>query len=241
NLEYVTGFFDLDISYVLAWNLDGTSYLPGSPNGHFATTPQMGITNMLLINDMDDDRMADIVAAANDDPFSNYMVQRIYAWGNDASLLSDFPLIVAPSTSTSRRHTPSIGDIDGDGYVDMIMTTADDKLVFVNLHGKVYHECASPVKHWRYNRRMNNIIPKPNQCNPTDNEDDDNIVPSTFSLRQNYPNPFNPTTTIQFSLETKSITKLTIYNILGQNINSIINEELPSGNHSIVWDGKDQN
>jgi len=241
SLEYITGFFDLDISYILAWNLDGTSYLPESPNGHFATTPQMGMTNMLLLNDMNDDRMADIVTVANDDPFSSYMVQRIYAWDNEASLLSDFPLIVAPGTSTSARYTPSVGDINNDGYVDIIMTSADNSLLFVNLTDQVYHECASPVKHWRYNRRMNNIVPKSIQCNPTDNEEENNIKPSIYSLSQNYPNPFNPTTTIQFSLEKKSYTQLLIYNILGQNINSIIDKELPSGNHSIIWNGKDHN
>jgi len=238
-LEYVTGFFDLDISYILAWNLDGTSYLPGSPNGHFAVTPQMGIANMLLLNDMNDDRMADIVAVANDDPFANYRVQRIYAWDSEASLLSDFPLVVAPGTSTGNRHTPTVGDINNDGYVDMVMTTADNNLVFINLPGNIYRECSAPVGHWRYNRRMNNIIPEPIPCDPTDITNNETIVPSGFGLSQNYPNPFNPSTTIQFSLETKSFTQLSIYNILGQNIKTIINEELPAGNHSIIWDGLD--
>ncbi|RKX20261.1 MAG: hypothetical protein DRP51_06005 [Candidatus Zixiibacteriota bacterium] len=239
SLEYVTGFFDLDISYILAWNLDGTSYLPGSPNGHFSVTPQLGIANMLLLTDMNDDRMADIVAVANDDPFANYMVQRIYAWGNDALLLPDFPLIVAPGASTSNRHTPSVGDINGDGYIDMIITTADNSLAFVNFPGQLFRECSSPVKHWRYNRRMNNIIPQPIQCDPTDISDDRQQLPLAFGLSQNYPNPFNPATTIRFSLETKAHVRLSVYDILGRKITTLINEELPSGNHSITWNGKD--
>ncbi|MCK5051833.1 MAG: T9SS type A sorting domain-containing protein [Candidatus Cloacimonetes bacterium] len=59
----------------------------------------------------------------------------------------------------------------------------------------------------------------------------------------NYPNPFNPTTTISFNLTTEITenTELSIYNIKGQKIQSLINEQLPPGQHSIVWNGKDAN
>jgi len=146
---------------------------------------------------------------------------------------------VAPGASTSNRHTPSVGDINGDGYIDMIITTADNSLAFVNFPGQLFRECSSPVKHWRYNRRMNNIIPRPIQCDPTDISDDRQQLPLAFGLSQNYPNPFNPATTIRFSLETKAHVRLSVYDILGRKITTLINEELPSGNHSITWNGKD--
>jgi hypothetical protein len=56
-----------------------------------------------------------------------------------------------------------------------------------------------------------------------------------------YPNPFNPSTTISFSVaQDNSPVSIEIYNIKGQKISSLLNSQLPKGNHSIVWDGKDE-
>ena len=57
----------------------------------------------------------------------------------------------------------------------------------------------------------------------------------------NYPNPFNPSTTFKFSLSTTSNVGLNIYNVKGQLVKTLINEELESGLHSIVWNGDDNN
>ncbi len=61
-------------------------------------------------------------------------------------------------------------------------------------------------------------------------------IPLTYNLGQNYPNPFNPTTTINFSIERPSHTRLTIYNILGQSVATLIDQNLPAGDHSVRWD-----
>ncbi|MCW9094724.1 MAG: choice-of-anchor D domain-containing protein [Ignavibacteriaceae bacterium] len=68
-------------------------------------------------------------------------------------------------------------------------------------------------------------------------EDDENNVniPTAYSLKQNYPNPFNPSTTINFSLPAESDVKLVIYNMLGQEITTLVNEQIPAGNHSVIW------
>ncbi len=60
--------------------------------------------------------------------------------------------------------------------------------------------------------------------------------PKEFSLHQNYPNPFNPETTIKYQLPEKSFITLKIYNIHGQEIKILINDEKPAGYHSINWD-----
>ncbi len=64
---------------------------------------------------------------------------------------------------------------------------------------------------------------------------------NSFQLGQNYPNPFNPTTTISFALPEKGQTELSIFNLAGQQIRTLVNSELPAGSHSVVWDGKDVN
>jgi len=64
-------------------------------------------------------------------------------------------------------------------------------------------------------------------------------IPLTFSLEQNFPNPFNPSTKIEFSLPVTSEVELSIYNILGQKVADLINEERTAGQHSIIWNAND--
>ena len=65
-------------------------------------------------------------------------------------------------------------------------------------------------------------------------------VPNSFVLYQNYPNPFNPTTKIKFSIDELSQVSLKIYNIMGQEIVELIDENLIPGFHSVQWDGKNK-
>jgi ligand-binding sensor domain-containing protein len=57
----------------------------------------------------------------------------------------------------------------------------------------------------------------------------------------NYPNPFNPTTTINYSIKEKSRVTLSIYNIKGQKVKTLISDQLPAGTHSAIWNGRDSN
>ncbi|HAY35015.1 MAG TPA: aryl-sulfate sulfotransferase [Ignavibacteria bacterium] len=67
-------------------------------------------------------------------------------------------------------------------------------------------------------------------------------IPENYSLEQNYPNPFNPVTTIRYSVPKSSIVSLKIYDVLGNEIRTIVNEEKQnSGSHSAVWDGRTDN
>jgi hypothetical protein len=65
------------------------------------------------------------------------------------------------------------------------------------------------------------------------------VIPSGYSLEQNYPNPFNPTTNIKFSLPEKSELSLTIYNLVGQEVVKLVNNELlNAGSYTAQWDGR---
>lgn len=61
-------------------------------------------------------------------------------------------------------------------------------------------------------------------------------VPMTYQLFQNYPNPFNPTTTIQYSLPTKTTVRLTMYNVLGQEVATLVNEERLAGTYNVSFE-----
>lgn len=64
------------------------------------------------------------------------------------------------------------------------------------------------------------------------------IIPNDFRLEQNYPNPFNPTTVISYQLPTNGLVTLKIYDILGREIATLVNEEKPRGNYEIKFDGE---
>lgn len=63
--------------------------------------------------------------------------------------------------------------------------------------------------------------------------------PQSFSLEQNYPNPFNPTTTINYQIPNSSFVTIKIYDVLGKEINTLVNGQKFRGEYSITWNGKD--
>lgn len=65
-------------------------------------------------------------------------------------------------------------------------------------------------------------------------------VPDQFVLMQNYPNPFNPSTTISYILPEASEITLSVYNLKGQLVRTLVEGFKPSGLHQVVWDGKDK-
>jgi len=69
----------------------------------------------------------------------------------------------------------------------------------------------------------------------------DNIYPLITKLESNYPNPFNPETTISFSLQNNSNVELSVYNIKGQLVKTLVNEIKEKGIHTAVWNGLDDN
>jgi hypothetical protein len=60
-------------------------------------------------------------------------------------------------------------------------------------------------------------------------------VPSTFELRQNYPNPFNPTTKLSFVIGHSSLVSLKVFDVLGREVATLVNDELTSGAHNVEW------
>lgn len=68
----------------------------------------------------------------------------------------------------------------------------------------------------------------------------DEVRPSGFSLSQNYPNPFNPTTNFQFTLAKSAQVRIDIFNIVGQKVKTLVDEEMKAGVYKADWDGKDE-
>ena len=64
--------------------------------------------------------------------------------------------------------------------------------------------------------------------------------PEAYKLSQNYPNPFNPNTTINYEIQQTGNVTIDVYDILGQKVRTLVNEERTPGEFTIVWDGKNE-
>lgn len=67
----------------------------------------------------------------------------------------------------------------------------------------------------------------------TDVKEIDLGIPTTFNLEQNYPNPFNPSTTIRFTLPKDALVSLKVYNVLGQEVATLLNKEMKAGSYNV--------
>ncbi len=64
-----------------------------------------------------------------------------------------------------------------------------------------------------------------------------NLLPAEFKLHQNFPNPFNPVTKIEFEIPKSSFTNIEIFDVLGREVESLVNEKLEAGIYSVDWNG----
>ena len=69
--------------------------------------------------------------------------------------------------------------------------------------------------------------------------DERSILPNEYALFQNYPNPFNPSTQIAFDVPTSEFVMLRVYNLLGQDVQTLINKSMTPGRYTVEWNGSD--
>ncbi len=70
---------------------------------------------------------------------------------------------------------------------------------------------------------------------------DTDIYPANFKLEQNYPNPFNPITTIKFTIPKETRVQISVFDITGRLVKTLLDKTLPPGEHWTIWDGTDEN
>lgn len=80
-----------------------------------------------------------------------------------------------------------------------------------------------------------------NAVTAVETDNSSNSIPTRFELEQNYPNPFNPTTNIHYQVPMNVKIVIKVYNILGQDIRTLVDKQQEAGNYLIQWDGKDEN
>ena len=72
---------------------------------------------------------------------------------------------------------------------------------------------------------------------PVNSANDKQNIPLTFEVYQNFPNPFNPATKIKYSIASHALVKLKVYDILGKEITTLVNEEKPAGIYEVNFEG----
>ncbi len=241
--EYVTSCWDMDFGYVYVWQHNGLPYSGDSAaNGFFTAVPERSMLNMPILADLDVTNGAEIISCALPDAWCVSQRESIVAWNKMGQLLPGWPLTVATSPNISKDYanTPVVGDINQDGNIDMMMTTALGDLVFVNFPDRSLRADKFPCPMWRYNRRLNNIAPlSPGLATDVVDDPGQGTVPKVFALSQNYPNPFNNSTIISFSLTRPSNVKIEVVNILGQTVRSFDLGLKSAAIHTLEWDGTD--
>jgi hypothetical protein len=66
---------------------------------------------------------------------------------------------------------------------------------------------------------------------------DDDVIPGVFKLHQNYPNPFNPETMIQYHVPQRVDLTLSVYDLLGRRVKTLVKDNLDIGSYNVKWDG----
>jgi hypothetical protein len=170
------------------------------------------------------------------------------SWGADTRLTNDTASSDSPSVAVSgtfvhvvwtdhrdvnyeiyyKRSTD--GGISWGADTRLTNDTANSNSSSISISGSVVHVV------WQDTRDGNYEIYY--ERNPTGNVGIQNIsteIPSAYSLSQNYPNPFNPATNIKFAIPKNEFVKITVFDMLGKEIETLVNEQLQPGTYETNW------
>ena len=133
-------------------------------------------------------------------------------------------------------------NLDWNGLPDITLSpdTTLDRFMIIGLPGDINNDGLNEIITYRFIQDNDGVHAEVEILNLiSEQSEDSNIRPYREYQLSNYPNPFNPETKICFSIPEDSETELTIYNIKGQKVKTLVKEKLRGGKHEILWDGKD--
>ncbi len=189
--------------------------LPGFPialNNIFTCPP--------LIADIDGDFFHEIILQDNQNG--------IYAFDHNGTVVPGFPFLTSYNGSTPA----TLVEYDNDGIFKLVTGYSTGVLV-INLR-----KPASNRTPWTTFR--GSLLRQGSYASTGYVSNSDPVIPpAATKLHQNYPNPFNPSTTIRYNIAEASPVRLNIYNLKGQKVRTLVNEQRTAGQHSIHWDGTD--
>jgi outer membrane protein assembly factor BamB len=204
-----------------------------------------GVIQMSLFKDLNGDMIPEILIAS----FATNGINCLN--GADGSLIWDYPMAFQFGVA-------SVPDINFDGIDEVIAGAGDqqngtfycisgrgDSLIFSHTYAgdKINTVNVMPSVDGNYSFELlagtkegKVVCFSGGVDTVTTNATLSEITPDEFQLFQNYPNPFNPTTRIQYAVNSRQKVTLKVYDILGTEISTLVNEEKPAGNYEIEFD-----
>jgi hypothetical protein len=178
----------------------------------------------------------------------SYSYENLVSLGGDT--LGNYTIVDTASSANHVNHI-SLGDFDGDGNIDVLAADRDGAYIIKGAGGgyflgldtlafeEYYRAEATVVADLNQNGKDDVIIVRDESVNVFYNNTlISSIVqreksPSAFFLYQNYPNPFNPLTTIKYQISVPGQVELSIYNVLGEKIQTLLNQRHHAGTHTV--------
>ena len=180
----------------------------------------IGIESSPVFADFDSDGNREIVFGDNNG--------KIHVVKYNGTYINAFPVKVS---DTPFKTSPWVGNFDSDADGDILLN-GNTGVLFLD-----YKESISDLFWNTFRANFGNTANNADISTPNTST----VIPLfTNQLQQNYPNPFNPETQISFSLKNSQDVKLSIYNIKGQLVKTLVNEKKSAGAHTVVWKGLDE-
>ncbi len=155
----------------------------------------------------------------------------VVAYDLDGTMVDNFPVRINGSVESS----PAVQDIDSDGDFDiMIGTTLGVDIID-------YKQAAGSQVSWKvYQGSYLRSGYYADSRIPLAVRPAGELLPEKFNVSPNYPNPFNPSTTFEIRLAKQDFISVAVYNIIGQQVTSLMRGNYTPGVYSLIWNGRDQ-
>ena len=226
-----------DYSNQVKWVVDSIEYTLATDKYEYTLGETVGM--MIRLVNLDSDSFVFVSYELPDCVFSVFSSDESFVWWTYNGVF--YPII----TEEVLQQGDTLMRVDGWGMADMLQNQVDTGIYYVNaaIHpdSQIWIIIEPPPFSSPY------VEIKISSQNGIEELDSENERELDFSLSQNYPNPFNPSTTIPFQVKSLELgvgrpyhTTLTIFNILGQKVRTLVDEEKLPGDYRVVWDGKDE-
>jgi hypothetical protein len=203
---------DNDIVFSIQTNAPYARIYRNDGTGYFTVSQSCGTSSAekVKLGDMDGDGDLDMVLACNG-PNEVWL-------NNGGGTFTDSGLRLGSEWSWGI----DVGDLNGDGKLDVFAVN----MAFDYLTADPWY-----IARGRFAEVWLNTTP----TTSIEGENSGTKLPNYFQLDQNYPNPFNPSTNISFSVGTYSHTSLRVYDMLGREVATLVNEQKPAGRYTVQW------
>lgn len=210
--------------YFFWWKGSGTTFSDPGPFGHYEATIEM----YLLLRGYIPQSNPNFPEPFRDSQFNP---TKFPMSGDPVNRTGDYePLWVPPG---DRRFLLSTGPFT--------MALGDtQEVIFALVGGLGADRLASVTIMKHHTRRAHQIAQSNFMFSPGTETPTEEAVPEFFRLSQNFPNPFNPSTEIWYDLPIQRRVTLSIYNMLGQKVRTLVNEIKAAGSYSVKWDGTNE-